>query len=353
MRRSTTSINEITFAGIDYHKRSITVALGDREGNVITVKKLLNDTKTIREFFKNYSNLTCAIETCRGFEWLLELLEELGIKVVVCHARKVKLITETSFKNDKKDAELLLELLARNFLPTVHFPSAEQQQLKETLRWRIHLMKVSTRLKLRIHAFLDKENKGIEDPFTVKGMEYLRSVELKPIRRALLDKHLELLEVIEQRLSIESKTIKKLFNKAPKAKLLEQIPGIGVITAVTLLAEIGDINRFKRAEQLSKYFGLVPSEDSSGGKRKLGPITKEGNRMVRWLLIQDAWTAVRTSYGFRAIFNRIAFRQGKHKAIVAIARRLAEIVFNVLKHGHSFSEERLTNGSARCAPYPR
>ena len=133
----------------------------------------------------------------------------------------------------------------------------------------------------------------------------------------------------------------------PDAQLLKTIPGIGDLSALTLLAELGDIRRFKRAEQVACYLGLVPREASSGGRRKLGSITKQGNSLVRWLLIQDAWQAIRYDHDLRLFFGRICIRRGRKIAIVAVARRLSEIAFNVLRHKNPYDPERLATGPAR------
>ena len=349
MRRSTTSIGEITFAGIDYHKRFIVVALGDRGGNLIRHDKIFNDEMAIRNYFSLLPGIVCAIETCRGFEWLLDLLQELNIEVRVCHARMLKLIALSSIKTDKVDSTVIMRLLAKDILPVVQFPTRQQQELKEQLRWRVHLMRTQTRIKLRIHALIDKENKGFagKDLFSRDGRRHLERLSLSPARRLLLDKQLELLDEIQIRLNVEYKWIKQLVDSDDRVKLLLTIPGVGYITAATLVAEIGDVTRFKRAEQLAKYFGLVCSERSSGDVESRGRITKEGNSHVRWLLVEDAWQAIHKSPALNRIFMRISIRRGKHGkkiAVVAIARRLIEIAYNVLRRGQPYSEDRVALG---------
>ena len=349
MRRFTTSVSEITYAGIDFHKRFIMVALGDSNGELVRHEKIFNDEETIRNFFAQFPGIVCAIETCRGFEWLLDLLQGMRIQVKVCHAAKLKLIAQTAFKTDKIDSQVIMKLLAKDFLPIVHFPSKAQQQIKERLRWRVHLMRTSSRIKLRIHALIDKENKGLQckDPFTVQGRKYLQTVALEPDRRRLLDRHLELLDEIQKRLDDELKWLKELVASNPNTKLLLTVPGIGTISAATIATELGDVTRFRSAQQVSKYLGLVPKENSSGDKQKMGRISKEGNSHVRWLLIQDAWQAIHKSPALWNLYMRISVRRGaygKQIAIVAVARRLAEISFNVLRHGQPYSESRVSLG---------
>jgi transposase len=349
MRRSTTPISKITFAGIDYHKRFCVIALGDESGHFVSHHKVVNDESEIRRFFEKYPGVKCAVETSRGVEWFIDLLRSMQIDLKVCNTNKLKLIAETSLKTDKVDSKVLLELLARDYLPLVEFPTAEQRLLKERLRWRIGLMRQCTRLKLKIHALLDKENKGHTKLFTATGRSYLQRVQLHPDRRVTLDKHLSLLEECQKRLNSEDSWIDKAASKDPRCRRLMTIPGIGALSALLLVAEIGRVERFSRAEQLSNYFGLVPCEDSSGGKRRLGAITKEGNGEMRWLLIQDAWRAVATSPELRKRFAAISSRRGKNVAITAIARRLCEIVFNVLRTESEYSPERLATATPRLS----
>ena len=350
MRRFTTPVSEITYAGIDYHKQFIVVALGNQNGDLVRHEKLYNDEATIRQFFSQFPKIVCAIETARGMEWLLDLLREMQITVHVLHAAWLKVIVQSSCKTDKADSKAIMQLLAKDLrLPVVHFPTREQQQLKERLRWRVSLMRTQTRIKLRIHALLDKENKGLacKDPFTAKGRKYLETVALAPSRRALMAKHLDLLDELQRRLDAEQKWINQLVKGNPQAALLLTVPGIGVITAATLLAELGDVKRFKNAQQVSRYLGMVPVERSSGGKQRFGRISKEGNSLVRWLLIQDAWQAIHKSAALRNVYLRISMRRGRYGkqiAIVAVARKLAEIAFNVLRHNVPYSEERVTLG---------
>jgi transposase len=151
---------------------------------------------------------------------------------------------------------------------------------------------------------------------------------------------------------METKWIKSQARSNAAMKLLMTVPGIGALSALLLVARLGDIGRFKRAEQVSRYFGLVPSESSSGDRRRLGRISKEGCRLVRSTLIQDAWQAVRSNYDLRLRYNQIARRRGKNVAIVAIARKLAEITFCVLRDQSPYDPARLATGSARGAFLP-
>jgi transposase len=350
MGRSTTVIVPVTYAGIDYHKRFSVVTLGDANGTVIEQKKLYNDRQLMTDYFKSYVGISVVIESCRGFEWLADLLTELGLHVVIGNAQQIKLIAKSKFKNDKIDSKILMELLAKDYLPICYRATRQEREMRERIRWRIQLMRASTRTKLAIIALIDKENLGIQckDPFTKTGRQWLRSLELSPSRRLLLSKELAFLEHVEEVLAVEDKWIRDFGKSNEQVRLLQTIPGFGQLIPVVYLVELGDPARFKRASQVSSYFGLVPSLDESADKRVLGRITKAGNSDVRWLLVQAAWRAVATCPQISAKFHRIASNSGKNPAIVAIARTLAETAFCVLRNQKPFDPQRVATGIARA-----
>jgi transposase len=152
--------NRAVFAGIDFHKRFSVVTLGDAGGKPLFQEKLLNDEHSIRKFFLQNAPLKCAIENCRGNEWFIELLKHCGCEVKVSNTYAVRLIADSKCKNDKIDSQILMELLAKDYLPTCYQPTLEERKLKEHLRWRTKLMRSRTQYKNTAHALMDKENKG-------------------------------------------------------------------------------------------------------------------------------------------------------------------------------------------------
>jgi transposase len=344
MRRSTTESRVVTYAGIDYHKKFSMVSLGDENGKVISIHRVTNDEQEIREFFSPFPALKCVIESCRGYEWFVDLLKEIGLDVQLCNAHEVKLIAHSRCKTDKVDSRILMELLAIDFLPVCYQPTAEQRALRERLRWRCHLVRNTTRLKLRVHALLDKENIGLKVGPKVSsavGRELLRQTKLRsPGRQELLEKHLALLDHLDQTINAEDAWIKKAAKANADAQLLMTIPGIGAFSALFLIAELGDVTRFKRSAQIVNFAGLAPRVDQSGDVRRTGSITKAGSSLLRWILVQDAWQALRC-YEFRCHFASVSKRCGRHGAIVSVARKLLEVVYRVLRDKKPFDANLL------------
>jgi Transposase and inactivated derivatives len=206
MRISTTSPCVVTYAGIDYHKKFSVVTLGDATGLTLCTQRVPNEEVAIRLFFKDYPNIQCAVESCRGYEWFVDLLKELGLTVHLANPYDLALIARSRSKSDKVDSKILMELLAMGFLPKCYQPTAEERSLRERLRWRYHLVRNATRIKLRVHALVDKENLGLQigsKPFRGKERKMLEKIQLKqPGRQELFIKHFRLLNQVERAIEI-------------------------------------------------------------------------------------------------------------------------------------------------------
>jgi transposase len=206
----------------------------------------------------------------------------------------------------------------------------------------MQLVRNTTRIKVRIHSLLDKENLGVigSQLFVGKGRKHLNEVELaSATRQQLLTEHIHLLEYLEQMLKKADGEIEDLAKQSAEAKLLMTIPGVGPLSALVILAELGDIKRFKRAPQVVSFAGLAPSVYSSAAVRRTGAITKQGSIWLRYILIQDAWQAIRRSVPLRYHFVSVSRRCGRHAAVVAVARKLLEIAYRVLRDGRAFDPD--------------
>jgi transposase len=350
MRRSATLACVITYAGVDYHKKFSMVTLGDQSGKSVTTQRLPNERQSIESFFGEYPNLQVAVESCRGYDWFVDLLQEIGLTVHLANPYQVALIAKTRCKTDKIDSNILMELLAIGFLPTWYQPTPAERRVRERLRWRTHLVRNTTRVKIRIHALLDKENLGLNlGRYLWKGTarDALEQIQLQgPGRQHLLSKHLKLLQQLEKMVATEDAWVRKAARANQDAQLLITIPGIAEFSALTILAELGDVKRFKRSSQVVNFAGLVPSLHQSGNSRFPRPITKQGPPALRWVLIQDAWQAVRHSPQFRLFFLTVSKRCGRHGAIIATARKLLQIAYRVLRDQAPYDPARVGKETA-------
>lgn len=346
---SHTTIATTDYVGIDYHKSTIALTLGDKQGRVLDQVNLHNHTELIRDFFGQFAKLQCVVESCRGYEWLVDMLQDMGHTVHVGDSRSIKLIAHSRCKTDKVDSRILMELLAIGYLPTTYIPTAKEREYRDLLRHRSSLVRTATRSKLRVHALLDKENKGIRFPFSREGRRQLEELELSPSRRQILERELDVIDFVEEHAHRQQLRIHLLASYEPEVPRLRKIPGFDVLMATSFLAEVGDVRRFKNADQVAAYLGLVPRVYSSGNTKRCGRITKTGSKFMRWMLVQAAWAAIKTSDNLRHRFAVIARRRGQKVAIVAIARKLATIAFRILRDKSDYMEEKLDAGLARAA----
>lgn len=346
MPRNTTKSESVVakYAGIDFHKKFFVVTLGDAAGNMLNQEKLSSDRESVQRFFKGRGKLICAIENCRGNEWFIESLKACGCEVRVANTYAVRLIAESRCKNDKIDSRILMELVSRNYLPICYQPTEEERLLRERLRFRTKLMRSRTQYKNVAHALMDKENKGRAIATKKSRAVAYKRGDLHPDRQERLQESLEIIDYLDQLVAAQDKDLAAIAEKNEAAQRLKTIPGVGNLLALLLLAELGDISRFRRAKNVGSYLGLVPRLYASSDVSRMGRITKQGSGLVRRILVQDAWMAISRSPAFRNRYNSILKRRGKRVAIVAIARMLAEVAYRVLRDKTEFKEELLTLG---------
>jgi transposase len=326
--------------GIDMHKRFSETAVLDDAGKTIARQKLYhNNREQMTEFFARFSpDAVATLEATRNWYWLFELLEAQNLKVKLAHPLQVRVIAEAKIKTDKIDAWVLAQMERTDWLPESYIPVREVRDQREALRYRISLVRARAIFKNRIHAILDKLgiNHKFTDLFGVAGLEFLKAVELRPIYRQELDGYLAIIEYLEVEITAATKAIRALLKPDPRVKLLVTIPGVGELTAYLLLSEIGDITRFSTAKRLCGYAGIVPIVRQSAEHRWEGHITKQGNRYIRWAIVEAAQLAPRQDPALCAFYGRIAEKRGPKKARVAVGRKLLIAAWHVLKYSQEY-----------------
>lgn len=272
----------------------------------------------------------------------------IDLTVDVLDPRKLRVIAESTAKCDRLDTQMLLELAASNLkLPVCHVPDDETFALREHLRSRSDLVAVRTMLKNRTHAVLHR--RGILRParmdlFSQRGRQFLAEVELDEAGQRVLAQYMQAIEKLDGLLDESQRQLRELAKAdrwCASVDLLLSMPGVGLITAMTVLAELGDIDRFTCRSAVSNYAALVPAVRESNGKRSgSGKLARGGNRHLRHVLVEAAWRAYQKVPAYQAIFERIAIRRGKSIAIVAVARRMLEDSWTMLKRREPFRYAR-------------
>ena len=285
----------------------------------------------------------CYEASC-GYGHYHDLLQPLAARVLVAHPGRLRLIFRSRDKNDRKDAERLAKLLYLGETPTVHVPSSEVRTWRELINCRGQVIAKRTRAKNALRALV--RGAGVTPPrhpdlWTKAGLAWLRRLGLptasQQLRRDLL---LEEVESLHRQVRRIEQQLGRRARQLPAVARLRSIPGVGIRTAEAVAAFVDDPDRFRSAKAVGRYFGLVPCQDQSGDRNRLGHITREGAPVVRQLLAEAAWQARRRSPAVRAYFERVqrGDPQRKKIALVATAHYLVRVMWSMLKHGTTWEE---------------
>jgi len=324
------------YVGIDVHKKHCQSALMDESGKVLEQIPFRNTGDGLTyliDRIKPYGEAKAVLESTGNF-WLksYEALEKADIRVSLSNPLKTRAIAQARIKTDKIDAKLLAHLLRANLVAESYVPDKETRAKRALLRHRSSLVKTRTELKNRIHNLPDKYDLQPEftDLFGKQGMNWLKTLQLPSIEKTILNSNLKLLEALNDQiekinLGIASNAVNK-----EDVKLLMTLPGIDYYAAMVIANEIGDVTRFSEANKLVSWTGLAPSTRQSGNRVKHGTITKQGNKTLRWILIQATHNACRNDERLRNFYQRIAGRRGGNKATVAVAREMLVIIYHML-----------------------
>jgi transposase len=244
-------------------------------------------------------------------------------------------------KHDRVDSMTLAHLLRANLLPESWISDPGTRELRQRTRLRVSLGQQRTRWKNQVHAVLHRQGvrPPVSDLFGRKGRIWLAQLPLPLVARQTIDTYLELIDLLNEKILREEKKLCGLGQQNADVRCLVTIPGIGPYSAAVLLAEIGDIDRFGSKRQLYSYAGLVPRVRDSAEQKRRGRITRAGSPHLRWILVEAAQNAVRSSPAARQYFERLARRKHRHVARVALARKLLGAVYALLRHGVCFDEQ--------------
>jgi transposase len=335
---------------IDLHVRNSFVHVTDPSGQLLRRGRVGNTLGEIAQFLAPLENqpMRVVMENTTNSRAMLQLLrryaQDAGVELSaqVLDARKLRVIAESVSKCDRLDAAVLNELARSNLkLPAVYVADDDVFTLREHLRARADLVKVRTMLKNRVHALLHR--RGLWTPradlFCTAGIAWLSEVQLDEAGRQIVERYLAQIRSIDQAIKESTTALSKLAATqrwCGPCAILRTMPGVGLITAMTILAELGDIERFKNRSAVSNYAGLVPVQRDSNNKHYSGHITHRGPAALRCALVEAAWVAVARVPAYRAIHDRVSERRGKQVAIVAVARRMLEDAWTMLKRQQVF-----------------
>jgi transposase len=339
--------------GIDVHKKDSNACIVDARGRVVDRITVATTREALSAFAKAHLRKSdqVAIEASTSCWSVVKILEPFVSRVVVSNPVETKLIAQSKVKTDKVDAQVLAELLRIDYLPTVWTPDDATVENRRLANRKAALVSDATMIKNRIHAIfhMDMIVPPHEDLFGRQGRAYLKVAELAPLSRMALDSDLRLLEGVERELVLLDKEIAQRSFDAQNVKLVMTIPGIDYTTGFSILSALGDFRRFESAERLASYLGLVPRTRGTGGRYFHGPITKAGNVLARTLLIQSAQAIARMDGPLAAFFQKLKKRRGHNVAIVAVARKLCEIIWHMLHKNEPYRYAKPQSTASKLA----
>jgi transposase len=327
--------NPTRWVGVDLHRRRSQIAIIDEHGELTLSRRIINDPETFKEVLGDPDGTHVALEATYGWEWLADLLEEVGYDVHLAHPLRTRAIAAARVKTDAVDARTLAHLLRTGLLPEAYIAPPELRDLRDVLRHRATLVHLRTSLKNRVHALLARQ--GIlpehSDLFGTAGREYLADLQLPDGPRRRLDSLLALIGDFDREITNTTDEIEQRARADERVKLLCQIRGIGRYTAMLIIAEVGEVTRFPTAKHLCQWAGLTPTVRSSDGKARLGHISRQGSTILRWALTEAAQHTPTGGGPLRTKYERIAKRRGSKIAKVAIAREILTLCYYGLRDG--------------------
>ncbi len=328
------------YVGLDVHKSTVRVCILDEAG-----KRVLGTSISCsRESLVGFASKTLrpddkiVLEATTSTWAVVDVLKPFVASITTSNPLRTKAIAQAKVKTDKVDAEVLAQLLRCDYLPSVWEPDEKTRRLRQLATYRTGLVGDRTRIKNRLQGLLNHRliKSPVKSLFGEAGIRWLRTLELSPDDRLVVDGQFRLLEAIELELESLDALLQTLAYNHDQAKLLMTLPGISHATAVSLLAVLGDINRFRDGDHAASYLGLVPSMRQSADHCYHGPITKAGNSTTRWMLTQGVQHIAVHPGPLGVFFRRLCKRKNRNVAITAVARKLVTIAWLMLKNNEPY-----------------
>jgi transposase len=335
--------------GCDFHPSWEQVCWLDMATGETGEQKLVHSAGDAERFYRDLPvPALVGLEATGNCHWLLDLLGDLGHEVWVGDAAQIRASYVRKQKTDKRDAAHILKLLAEGRFPRLWVPDRQTRDLRQLLIHRHKLVEIRARVKNGLqHLALNQGVQKKSKLWSEAGLETLRQLPLRPWASRRREDLLALLQSLNQQIAPLDQAVKEAAERDGQARLLMTQPGVGPNTALAFVLTLGPVSRFPRGKQVASYLGLIPREHSSAGRQKLGAITKQGNRLMRMLLVEAAQHAVRCDSEFRKQYLHRCHSMPKNVAKVAAARKLAVKLYWMLRNANARPESVAIESSPR------
>ena len=326
--------------GCDFHPSWQQVSWVDTATGETGEEKLVHATGEAEKFYRRLPVPSLiGLEATGNSQWFVELVEDLGHVLWIGDAAQIRASYVRKQKTDKRDAGHIRKLLEEGRFPKLWTPDREQRDHRQFVLHRHKLVQIRSRVKNELqHLSLNKGMQKQNKLWSAAGQKALRELPLKPWAACRREDLLQLLGMLDQQMGKLDAAVAKAAEQNPQARLLMTQPGVGPVTSLAFVLTIGDVSRFQRGKQVASYLGLIPREHSSGGRQQLGSISKQGNRLLRSLLVEAAQTAVRYDPGMKKEYLHRCHQKPKGVAKVAAARKLAVRLYWMLRTEKPYPE---------------
>ena len=337
--------------GCDFHPSWQQVSWLNLETGETGDRELIHTPGAVEQFYRQFpAGAVIGMEATGNCQWFVELVSGLGHQVWIGDAAKIRACDTRQQKHDKRDARLLLQLLAEKRFPRIWTPSREQRDLRQLLIHRHKLVRIRVQVQnglqhLAMNQGLLKKHKL----WSKAGQQALRELPLTPWASRRREDLLKLKSELDEKINSLDQAAEEAAALNEQARLLMTQPGVGPITSLAFVLTLGEVSRFPRGKQVASYLGLIPREHSSGGHQKCRSISKQGNIFLRMLLVEAAQSVVRYDPGFRNEYLHRCHSMKKGIAKVAAARKLTIRLFWMLKT-HTAYPEIVRNESSSRVP---
>jgi transposase len=341
--------------GIDVHKRESQICLL-AEGGELIERRILTEPARFTAVLGGRPPARIVIEASTDSEWVARCLESLGHEVIVADPNFAPMYATRTrkVKTDRRDARALADACVLGAYRRAHRLSDRQRHVRGRLLVRDALVRTRTRYISLIRALLRQQGYRVPSGSAEAFVPRVRALALPGPLLSLIAPLFAVLRPLNRQLAYSDATIEHVAAHDERVQRLRTVPSVGPVTAAAFVATIDDVQRFRDAHHLEAYLGLVPRERSSGDTQRRGAITKAGASRTRWLLIQAAVSILRrrppAAEALRTWTLRLAARRGKAVAVVALARRLAGILYALLRDGTVFTPHPLSRPVAATLP---
>ncbi|HLN96926.1 MAG TPA: IS110 family transposase [Pyrinomonadaceae bacterium] len=330
------------YIGVDFHARQQTISyLTTEDGEIQQLVLLHEDPAKVRAFYEQFAGQRVVV----GFEssgyaaWFEELLEELGCEIWIGHATYIRQFAKRRQKNDRRDADLILELLMSGDFPRIHRYSRSTRQVLQQLRYRQRLVKMRTMIVNMLLFMAGSRGHSFRTQLQSKrGQARLAQLPLPEPLGQQRDELLSLLAQLDQKIKTIEGWLEQTATADVAVQRLRTHPGIGLLTSICVRYTLEDVGRFATTRKVSAFAGFDPMEDRSAERRRMGAISKQGSRWLRFFLVEAGQVAMRRDADLARVYQRVSRRGGHAKAKVAVGRRLLVRAFIMLRDGIDYAE---------------